>query len=35
MLKFRLRERLTVEEVVGPEWMMKWVVTENERSLEI
>lgn len=34
MLKFRPEERLTVEEVLRSEWMVKWVMPDYERSLQ-
>lgn len=32
MLAFRPEERLTAEEVLGSEWMRKWVLPDVERS---
>ena len=26
MFRFRLEERLTIEEVLGSEWMVRWVL---------
>ncbi|PWY88821.1 kinase-like protein [Aspergillus sclerotioniger CBS 115572] len=34
MLKFRPEERLTIEEVMQSEWMVKWVMPDYERSLQ-
>ncbi|OOF95540.1 hypothetical protein ASPCADRAFT_170258 [Aspergillus carbonarius ITEM 5010] len=35
MLKFRPEERLTIEEVLQTEWMVKWVMPDYERSVQI
>ncbi|RAK95376.1 kinase domain-containing protein [Aspergillus ibericus CBS 121593] len=34
MLKFRPEERLTIDEVMQSEWMVKWALPEYERSLQ-
>ncbi|GAQ35826.1 hypothetical protein AtubIFM56815_002976 [Aspergillus tubingensis] len=34
MLRFKPKERLTIEEVLQSEWMSKWVMPDYERSLQ-